>query len=77
MYEVSFYFYPDNSSVSLKTVLKDVLEIVDGEPFNAAGNFTVPAATYSRAFKNNWGTLCLPFEIKKSYEDHHLLHYQA
>ena len=68
LYEVSFYFHPDNSSVYHKTVLKDVLEIVDGEPFNAAGNFTVPAATYSRAFKNNWGTLCLPFEIKKSYD---------
>ena len=42
--------------------------ITDGEPFAANSNFTIGTAKYQRAFKNNWGTLCLPFEIKKSYE---------
>ena len=66
--EVSFYYHPFDNSVTYDVRDKSVLEIVDGEPFNAAGNFTVPVATYSRTFKNNWGTLCLPFEIKKSYD---------
>lgn len=66
--EVSFYYHPIDDHVTYDIRPKSVLEIVDGEPFNAAGNFTVPAATYSRAFKNNWGTLCLPFEINKSYD---------
>lgn len=72
LYEVSFYYHPSDDHLSHNVVSKDVLEIVDGEPFEAGGNFTnnstVAIATYSRAFKNNWGTLCLPFEIKKKYD---------
>ena len=71
LYEVSFYFHPSDSRVTHKVVSKNNLDIVDGEPFevNGAGEgFTVTTASYHRAFKNNWGTLCLPFEIKKSYD---------
>ena len=70
LYEVSFYYHPSDNHLSHNVVSKDVLEIVDGEPFEAGGNFansSVAIATYYRAFKNNWGTLCLPFEIKSSY----------
>jgi hypothetical protein len=71
LYEVSFYYHQSDNHISHKLVLKDVLEIVDGEPFDASGNnsnSTVAIASYHRAFKNNWGTLCLPFEIKKKYD---------
>ena len=70
LYEVSFYYHQSDNHLSHNVVPKDVLEIVDGEPFEAGGNYNTTAtiATYSRAFKNNWGTLCLPFEIKKRYD---------
>ena len=71
LYEVSFYYHQTDNHLSHNVVLKDVLEIVDGEPFEAGGNFTnnstVAIASYHRAFKNNWGTLCLPFAITKKY----------
>lgn len=71
LYEVSFYFHPSDSRVTHKVVSKNNLDIVDGEPFEVNGaveGFSVTTASYHRAFKNNWGTLCLPFEIKKSYD---------
>jgi len=70
LYEVSFYFHPSDSRVTHKVVSKNNLDIVDGEPFEVNGaveGFSVTTASYHRAFKNNWGTLCLPFEIKNSY----------
>ena len=45
------------------------LTINDGENFYDPGNpYIAASATYHRDFTYNWGTLCLPFEIKNSYE---------
>ena len=70
LYEVSFYYHQSDYHLSHNVVPKDVLEIVDGEPFEAVGNYNTTAtiATYYRAFKNNWGTLCLPFKIQEKYD---------
>lgn len=47
----------------------NVLTLTDGSAFSATGSFTASTATYSRSSSNEWGTLCLPFEIKNSYDD--------
>lgn len=68
LYDLIFKFNPSTNDVSIEYPTKTELVITDGEPFAANSNFTIGTAKYQRAFKNNWGTLCLPFEIKKSYE---------
>ena len=68
LYDLIFKFNPSTNEVSIEKSTKTELVITDGEPFAANSNFTIGTAKYQRAFKNNWGTLCLPFEIKKSYE---------
>ena len=45
------------------------LDLSNDQPFSSTTNFTATTATYSRSTgQNHWGTLCLPFEIKNSYE---------
>ena len=68
LYDLTFKCNPRTNEVSIEKSSKTELVITDGEPFAANSNFTIGTAKYQRAFKNNWGTLCLPFEIKKSYD---------
>ncbi len=69
LYEGHFYFHPfTDNSVTVDFRLQSELNIEDGISFIASGEFTASKATYSRSFKNNWGTLCLPFKIKNTYE---------
>lgn len=46
------------------------LVITDGQNYYYPGydNYIIPSASYYRNCTDNWGTLCLPFEIKNSYE---------
>ena len=46
----------------------NVLTLTDGSAFSATTPFTASSATYSRTSSYEWGTLCLPFEIKNLYE---------
>ena len=40
------------------------LVITDGNNFAAPMEFTATKATYSREMTNEWGTICLPYEVK-------------
>ncbi len=68
LYEVSFYFHPADHSVTHRVDGITELVVKEGEAFAAASEFTAAKASYHRDFKNNWGTLCLPFKIKNTYE---------
>ena len=43
------------------------LVVTDGSNFSCAKNYTAVEASYSRTISDNWGTLCLPFAINKTY----------
>ena len=47
-----------------KTLSVDNLVLEDGKDFMTRAPFTAASATYSRTTSSNWGTLCLPFEVK-------------
>ena len=42
------------------------LVLTDGQPFSAPGDFTAATATYTRAMSNEWGTICLPYDVSSS-----------
>ena len=42
------------------------LVLTDGQPFSAPGDFTATTATYTRAMTNEWGTICLPYDVSSS-----------
>lgn len=39
------------------------LILTDGYPFTAPTPFTATSATYTRTMSNEWGTICLPYEV--------------
>lgn len=46
----------------------DEILLTDAEGFNVSCDITVNKVTYKRTMANQWGTLCLPFEIEVSDE---------
>ncbi len=62
-----------NGAVNLRNVYLEghkELALTDGAayPFTNSPDFTATSATYSRTCSSQWGTLCLPFEIKGTYD---------
>lgn len=42
------------------------LVLTDGADFNAPNEFTATSATYTREMGNQWGTICLPYEVESN-----------
>ncbi len=63
----------NTGAVNLRNVYlegSNKLELTDGVayPFTNSADFTATTATYSRTCSSQWGTLCLPFEINRTYD---------
>ena len=70
---ISFGGRSGTGAVNLRNVClegSNVLALTDGAayPFTNSPDFTAATASYSRTCSSQWGTLCLPFEIKGTYE---------
>ena len=55
----------DHTNVIVNGVCSDLV-LTDGQPFSAPGDFTATTATYTRAMSNEWGTICLPYDVSSS-----------
>ena len=42
------------------------LVLTDGQPFSAPSDFTATTATYTRTMTNEWGTICLPYDVSSN-----------
>ena len=52
----------NHTNVIVDGVCSDLV-LTDGLPFSAPSDFTATTATYTRAMSNEWGTICLPYEV--------------
>ena len=63
-------YLPSSASFTGVNMVKDGvcsdLVLTDGQPFSAPGDFTATTATYTRAMTNEWGTICLPYDVSSS-----------
>ena len=60
-------YLPSSASFTGVNMVKDgvcsQLVLTDGQPFSAPTAFTATSATYTRTMSNEWGTICLPYEV--------------
>ena len=60
-------YLPSSASFTGVNMVKDgvcsQLVLTDGLPFSAPTAFTATNATYNRTMSNEWGTICLPYEV--------------
>ena len=42
------------------------LVLTDGQPFSAPSDFTATTVTYTRTMTNEWGTICLPYDVSSN-----------
>ena len=63
-------YVPATSDFAGKNIVRDGIcddfELVEGKPFAPSTGFEASAATYKRTVSNNWGTICLPFEVESN-----------
>ena len=63
-------YVPDASTITGTNIVnKGVctdLVLTDGYSFNPGKSFTATTATYERSMANEWGTICLPYEVSSN-----------
>ena len=60
-------YLPSGSTITGDNIVADGvcsnLVLTDGEAFRAPVEFTANTATYTRTMDNEWGTVCLPYDV--------------
>ena len=60
-------YLPTSATFTGTNMVKDGvctnLVLTDGQSFSAPTAFTATSATYNRTMTNEWGTICLPYEV--------------
>lgn len=64
----SLVYVPSTTEYCGKNIVNDGIcddfELTEGKPFAPTTGFEASAASYKRTVSNNWGTICLPYEVE-------------